>query len=163
MKLRRKRKRQKPSGHSSELSWSVFRRVRRLKWLATTLVGLTGLQSSPTRAEEPPVTYLTAGEPAPFAGDLFPVSRSVRLGLEIEACKENAKRDLQLAHRTTEIELERATELFELQLSASRRALEFYGAWYRQPEFVVLMTALGMGLMGALSIFAYDALNAARF
>jgi len=98
-----------------------------------------------TRAE---ITTLDRGQPAPFAGDLYPVEDSVRFALEIEGCAERAAAELDYAKALYQIEIERQAGLAKADAKADRQRLELIAAelvearaWYRSPAFVATVAA----------------------
>lgn len=110
--------------------------------------------ASSSAATEPPpsntaeITTLAQGEPAPFAGDLFPVEDSIRWALEIEGCAERAAAELDHAKALYQIELSRQRALAAADGKADRLRAEILAAelakaraWYRSPAFVAAAAA----------------------
>lgn len=94
------------------------------------------------------ITTLAQGEPAPFAGDLFPVEDSIRWALEIEGCAERAAAELDHAKALYQIELSRQRALAAADGKADRLRAEILAAelaqaraWYRSPAFVATVAA----------------------
>lgn len=92
---------------------------------------------------EEPIIFLEEGEPAPFAGDLFPPEKSIRLGIRLETCQERLILDLSHAKQIFEIELRRCEDRAAARLNAAnqraevyKRELEAAQAWYRSPPFI---------------------------
>lgn len=107
-----------------------------------------------SNATEPPpsdtneITTLAKGEPAPFAGDLFPIRDSIAWALEIEGCAEQAAAELDHAKQKYQIELSRQRALAAADGKADRQRVEILAAelakaqaWYRSPAFVAAVAA----------------------
>lgn len=91
---------------------------------------------------------MAAGEPAPFAGDLFPSDLSVRWAIELETCTERAA--IELEHEKEKHALARARAQAHAVAGARAdrqrvelltRELEAARAWYRSPVFVAAVAA----------------------
>ena len=95
------------------------------------------------------IVYLGAGELAPFAGDLFPPSRSARIGLRLEGCEERAALKIRFAARTFENDLNYARDIAAEKVRAERARMELVErelalamAWYRSPVFAAICAAV---------------------
>lgn len=115
------------------------------------LILLLCLVGWPASATEPGPVALEAGQPAPFAGQLLPINRIIRLGQKAERCEAVRKLDVERLAKLFEIDLQLAkTELtIEIERSktredALRRALERESAFniWTHPIFVVSVTAI---------------------
>jgi hypothetical protein len=87
------------------------------------------------------------GEAAPFDGDLWPVTRSLRMALRAEACAERAAADLAHAVRGFEIELKFDRKEAEVERRGDqdrililKNALANAHPWYREPVFVAFVS-----------------------
>ncbi len=115
--------------------------------LFAVFVSSTACPSVVGAADEPKVIYLESGAVAPFSGDLFPPTRSVRLALELEMCMERAAIEIQYIKQIVEIETQAIREAAGVELTAEQdrlalfeRRLAVVDAWYRTPVFVAAVT-----------------------
>lgn len=99
-------------------------------------------------SNEPQVTAVEAGEPAPFAGDLYPVDVSVRWALEIEGCAERAALESRHVADRHAIELEKIAQIHAAEGRAAAARIRLLQdqidadtAWYRSPAFVATAAA----------------------
>ena len=133
---------------------NVSRPKRFAAVLASAFCTCAALPASSNAATEPPpsntaeITTLAQGEPAPFAGDLYPVFDSVRFALEIEGCAERAAAELEHTKALYQIKLEKQRALTDADRKADRAELELLTAelaqaraWYRSPAFVATVAA----------------------
>lgn len=112
-------------------------------------------------ADDPKVIYLEAGAVAPFSGDLFPPTLSVRLGLELQACEDRSAQKLVHVRRLFTIDLSAAQseaavkhEADQDRIKALGRELDLARAWYTSPAFVaavtLVLTVTAGGVMGLI-------------
>ena len=129
---------------------------RYVNWLAILLaacvflIALPAKGADPVDPDEPPITHVREGEPAPFDGDLFPPIKALRLGLRVEHCDERTAAELARATRILEVEIQRERDKAQAAIDAERMRrelaeaqLEVYSAWYRSPEFVTIIAIVG--------------------
>jgi hypothetical protein len=101
-------------------------------------------------AETEQITAVEFGEPAPFAGDLFPIRESIAWSLEIQGCYERAALELEHTKAKHDIALEHALGLAAADALADQERIKLLTAelddaraWYRSPEFVATVAAAG--------------------
>jgi hypothetical protein len=145
------------------MSWAPDKNEKLMICFVILLGGLVFLRACPAKGqatpsdEQDPVP-LAQGEPAPFAGDLWPAVRSVRMLLRAEHCEARSALHLDHARRRSEIELEyeRArcealAEGYEERIGVLRRALAAAQPWHESPSFVATVSVLAT-LAGVLVV-----------
>ena len=132
---------------------SAKRRIRCGKILA---VGCAICAALPTAyanksesASAPAIVHLAINEPAPFAGDLYPVDDSIRMAIEVEGCKARSDAALDRARRLHDVELSRCKGMAQVSADADQRRIELLTAeleasrvWYRSAPFVAAVASV---------------------
>lgn len=115
------------------------------------------------------ITPVAQGDPAPFAGDLYPVEISIRWALEIEGCAERAALELDHEMERHKLELQRRDALAANDAEANAHRVEVLTAelsearaWYRSPVFVATLAAtvaIGTLLLSTVLVQATGEVN----
>lgn len=134
--------------------WMQNKRRRPAHYVAILLGGLVFLRACPvvgqptsSNDDQDPVAVLV-GEPAPFAGDLWPPLRSLRMALRAETCAERAAIDLRHEARKFQIELKHEKDTADLRRQADQERIAILMAaldegvpWYESPAFVAVVAS----------------------
>ena len=128
---------------------STNARQRRLSVSALILLPVFVSFTASLATAEQRITPVAEGTPAPFAGDLYPVSLSVDLALKLETCQERAKLTLEHSVERYRIRLSQCESTAQVKLYAAQRRLAILDdelskqdIWYESTIFVIVVTTV---------------------